>query len=442
MSSEFKERPDRPTPSPLYAWAVVALLSGSYSCAFIDRQILNLLAPRIEQDFALSDVQTSFLLGPAFALFFAFSGVAFGRLADRGNRARIISAGIAAWSVLTALCGLAPNFPVLFAARIGVGVGEAALSPSAVSLISDLFPPEKRAAPLATFNLGSNLGTSMAYLLGAAIIPAAPVLLPLVGVRQPWQATFIFVGLPGLLIALLTRLIREPARRERMNVGRPPSRDWSYLRQRFPLYALIISGAALMALQGYAIGAWETSLYTRRFGWTSGTIGLILGLKVLFSAGTATILAGRLAQRLRRAGHLDANLRTMLIGSAIMILPATLAWQMPDPRLVILLSGLQSFGMTFALNLAGATFCDVTPNEKRGLVFSVYMLASVVVGLGAGPPVVAMLSQYVYHGDLANALSTTGLIATPAAFVLLLLSRRPFRRALAEAASWTLETKR
>ncbi len=422
--------------APLYGWAIVILLTVGYACAFIDRQILNLLAPKIQRDFVLSDIQTSLLLGPAFALFFAFSGVAFGRLADRGNRSRVIVCAIAAWSVLTAICGLAPNFPALFAARIGVGVGEAALAPSAVSLVSDLFPPAKRNAPMAIFGLGGNLGNAFAYFLGAALLPAAPVMLPLLGLRQPWQATFIFVGLPGLLIAFVALFMKEPARRELMSMHTAPARDWAYLRRRLPLYGLIIGGASLMGLQGYSIGAWEASFYTRRFGWTSETIGLVIGVKSLSSSVLGTLCATRLAVWLRRAGYADANLRTMLTGTAMMILPATLAWQMPDPRLVVLLSGLTTFSLVFTLNFVGVAFCDVTPNEKRGLVYSVYLLISVILGLGVGPLIVAVLSQYLYHGNLANSLSTTAVLVAPAGLFLLILSRRHFNRALKDAAAW------
>jgi MFS family permease len=426
-----------PVRSPLYGWAIVALLTVGYACAFIDRQILNLLAPKIQHDFVLSDVQTSLLLGPAFAVFFAFSGVAFGRLADRGNRSRVIVFAITAWSVLTAVCGLAPNFPALFAARIGVGVGEAALAPSAVSLVSDLFPPAKRNAPMAVFGLGGNLGNAFAYFLGAALIPAAPLMLPLLGLRQPWQATFIFVGIPGLLIACVALFVKEPARRELMNPQAVPARDWAYLRQRLPLYGLIVGGASLMGLQGYAIGAWEASFYTRRFGWTSETIGLVIGVKSLSSSILGTLCATRLAVWLRRTGYADANLRTMLTGAAMIILPASLAWQMPDPRLVVPLSGLTTFSLVFTLNFVGVTFCDVTPNEKRGLVYSVYLLISVILGMGVGPLMVAVFSQYLYRGNLANSLSTTGLLFAPSGLILLLLSRRHFNRALKDAVAWS-----
>ncbi len=435
-SVHVPDRPALPTPSAFYGWAVVCLLTLGYACAFVDRQILNLLAPKIQRDFVLSDVETSLLLGPAFALFFAVSGLAFGRLADRGNRSRIVAFGVAGWSVLTAMCGLAPNFSALFAARIGVGVGEAALSPAAVSLIGDLFPAERRSAPMAIFGFGSNIGNAGAYFLGAALIPAAPVALPLLGLRQPWQATFIFVGLPGLILAALALLVKEPARRELMQPAASASNDWGYLRARLQLYGLIIGGASLMGLQGYSVGAWEASFYTRRFGWTSETIGLVIGLKSLTSSCLGTIFATWLSRRLRRAGHADASLRTMQLGAAMMIVPATLAWQMPVPWLVVPFSGLITFSLVFTLNFVGLAVCDVTPNEKRGLVFSLYLLISVILGLGLGPLLVAAISQYVYRGSLASALSTTSLLVAPAALLLLMLARRPFRRALAEAASW------
>ena len=139
-----------PYPNRKYAWYVVFILFLAYTSSFIDRQIMALLVEPIKRDLGLNDTQFSLLHGFAFAIFYTFMGLPLGRLADRRNRKKIIAIGITIWSLLTAACGLAKTFSHLFLARIGVGVGEAALSPAAYSIISDLFPLKRRSLPVAT----------------------------------------------------------------------------------------------------------------------------------------------------------------------------------------------------------------------------------------------------------------------------------------------------
>jgi MFS family permease len=203
--------------SPRYAWYVVVVLLLLNVSSFIDRQVMALLADPIKTDLGLSDTQVGLLLGPAFAGTFALSGLLIGRLVDRGNRTAIIAWGVAAWSVMCTACGLANTFGQLFAARFGVGIGEATLSPSANSLIADYFPPEKLATAMSLFTSGVFIGAGLAYLIGGlvleAVSTAAPWQLPVFGEVSPWQRVFILVGAPGLLLSLLALTVREPRRR-------------------------------------------------------------------------------------------------------------------------------------------------------------------------------------------------------------------------------------
>ena len=152
-------------PNQIYAWYVVSVLTVAYIFSFIDRQILNLLVEPIQQDLNLSDTQISLLQGMAFALFYTLMGIPIARLADVANRRTIIATGVFLWSLMTALCGLTKTFWQLFAARIGVGVGEAALSPPSYSLFSDYFPPGKVTRAIAVFTGGSFLGAGLAYII-------------------------------------------------------------------------------------------------------------------------------------------------------------------------------------------------------------------------------------------------------------------------------------
>jgi MFS family permease len=202
-------------PSPAYARYALGLLVVVYVLNFLDRQILSILAERIKADLGLSDAQIGFLYGTVFAVFYALFGIPLGRLADVWMRTRLIALGLAVWSLMTAASAFAQNFLQLGAARIGVGIGEASANPAAYSLLSDYFPPQRRTTVLALYSSGIYLGAGLGLGLGGLIVdrwdlafPAGTAPLGLKG----WQAAFLTVGLPGLLLALWVATLREPRR--------------------------------------------------------------------------------------------------------------------------------------------------------------------------------------------------------------------------------------
>ncbi|UYV16121.1 spinster family MFS transporter [Porphyrobacter sp. ULC335] len=197
-----------------YSWYVLGVLVVVYILNFIDRQILSILAVDIKRDLSLTDGQLGFLGGAAFAVFYALFGVPLGRLADRWHRVRLLTIGLVLWSTMTALSGFARNYLTLSLARMGVGVGEATASPTAYSLISDYFPSRQRATALAIYSSGLYLGGGISLFIGAKISQVWDAAYPgggmggLVG----WQAAFLAVGLPGLIVALWVASLREPER--------------------------------------------------------------------------------------------------------------------------------------------------------------------------------------------------------------------------------------
>ena len=207
-------------PGIRYAWFVVGILMLANVSSFIDRQILSLLVRPIKRDLQLSDFEISLLMGLSFALFYTFFGMVIGRLADQYNRRNIIIAGITIWSLMTALCGGVKTYSQFFLARMGVGIGEATLSPSAYSIISDYFPKHKLATALSIYSLGIFLGSGIAMLVGAGIIAQLPteglIAVPVFGNIYPWQLLFVYIAVPGLIIALLLFLIKEPKRKGMM----------------------------------------------------------------------------------------------------------------------------------------------------------------------------------------------------------------------------------
>lgn len=212
---------------PAYSWYALTILVIVYVLNFVDRNIISILAEDIKADLGLRDDQIGFLYGTAFGVFYALFGIPLGKLADSWHRIRLMTAGLAIWSAFTALSGFAKNFATLSVARIGVGVGEATASPSAYSLISDWFPKKMRATALAIYASGLYIGGGVSLLIGGAIVErwnaAYPVDAPM-GLAG-WQAAFIIVGLPGLLLACLVFTLREPLRGESEGIITPPPKD-------------------------------------------------------------------------------------------------------------------------------------------------------------------------------------------------------------------------
>ena len=244
-------------------------------------------------------MQLSLLSGLAFALFYTCLGMPIGRLVDRASRRRIIVAGIATWSVMTALCGLSRNFTQLFLARTGVGVGEAALSPAAFSMLADLFDEATLPRALSVYSASIYAGSGLALIGGGALVGLIPALqIPGIGKLEPWQALFVAVGLPGLLVALLGLTLREPPRRHVSRRLAAPSvaEGLRFVWARRGAYGFLIGGYAVASLLWNGAMAWLPSFFVRAYGWTLPHVGLVIGLALLVF-GTGRHHPGRRAGR-------------------------------------------------------------------------------------------------------------------------------------------------
>ncbi|MBX7494183.1 MFS transporter [Qipengyuania sp. 1NDW9] len=310
------------TKVPAYSWYALSILVVVYVLNFVDRNIISILAEDIKADLGLRDDQIGFLYGTAFGVFYALFGIPLGKLADSWHRVRLMTAGLAIWSAFTALSGFAKSFATLSVARIGVGVGEATASPSAYSLISDWFPKKMRATALAIYSSGLYIGGGVSLLIGGAIVEnwneAYPVDAPL-GLAG-WQAAFIIVGLPGLLLALLVFTLREPLRGQSEGIVTPPPKDpfrgfFRELVAVIPPFTLI--GAAQGGARGLAINlagalaigsiAWLMADFTGNAQqW--GAVGI--GYYAIFS--WATTLKGRDEPTFRLIWGTPAFLTTIL----------------------------------------------------------------------------------------------------------------------------------
>ena len=413
-------------PNRISAWYAVVVFYVAYTLAFIDRQIMTFLVAPIRADFQLTDFEFSLIHGLAFVLFYAILGIPIARLADRRNRRNIIAVGVALWSAMTSLCGLAGTYGQLFAARLGVGVGEAALSPSAISMISDLFPKEKRALPISLYSAGVHGGAGIASILGGYVVTYAlsggAQSLPLMGALKPWQIALILVGLPGLLVALLVLSVREPARQERrLDASRVSVQQLlAYLRANARVYATLMVGAAFAALASYGAFGWVPAMYARRFGWSAAQVGFNFGLIVLVFGTGGLLLSGALAGRMTAAGHKAAYSTLMIFAMAGAIPSAALLVVVNDPYWTLGCLASLVFFMSAPIGLVQTALQSITPNEMRAQVIAVYLLAVTLIGTAIGPSAVAAMTDYYFRNDAAIG-SSIAVVATIAAMLSVLV---------------------
>lgn len=434
--------------SAVRAWGSLAVLMAAYTVSFVDRTILSLLIPPIQKDLGLTDTSVSLLVGMAFAVFYTFMGIPLGRLADRYNRRNLIAAGIFLWCLMTAACGLARNFWQLFLARVGVGVGEAALSPAAYSLISDLFPKERLGRAIAVYSFGLPVGSGLALLIGgfaiAEISALPPVSLPGYGTLSAWQLTFVLVGLPGLLVGLLVMGIPEPARRGRLAAAAPagggapalPAGLLAFLRANGRLLVFQFGGLSLLVIMVYGCTAWIPTFFIRVHEWTATDIGYAYGTIFLLFGTSGLYAGGVLADRWWRSGRTDAHLRVVLCSVVTMTPCFVLLPLVSSPHAALLLLALATFTSSLHGGVAGAALQLITPNELRGQMTAVYFFIANLVGLGLGPSAVAVLTDYGFGDPMALGWSfaTLCLVAGPLSAALVTGALRHYRLGVARIA--------
>ena len=428
-------------PPAMMAWGIVALLFLVYTLSFIDRQILALLVEPIKRDLEASDFAFSLLSGFAFALFYTVFGLPFARYADRGSRTGLIAFGVALWSLATAACGLARGFAGLFGARILVGVGEATLTPAANSLIADLFPPARLGRALAVYSLGIPIGSAMAFILGGMVVDwvssLPPIVWPVVGELHGWQLAFLAVGLPGLVFALAMLLLPEPARRGRRLAGSgrnlPLGQVVAYILRHAPAYAPLFFGAAMLSMLGYGATLWMIAFFTRVHGLAAGEAGYVFGLILLVCGTGGILLGGTLADLWFARGRRDAHLTLLLIGT-LLGLPFGIAYPLVDGLVpAVALLAISTLISNLPWGLAYAAIATITPNELRGQMAALYLFIVNIIGLGLGPSVIAVFTDYVFADEAAigASLAAATAVIAPLAAILFALGRRPFARAVA-----------
>ncbi len=400
---------------PRARWALMVLLLA-YILSFIDRNVMAILVGPIRESFEITDFQYGLLHGLAFTVFYTFLGLPIGWLADKRSRRTIIGAGVVFWSVLTCTCGLVRSFGGLFVARMGVGVGEAALSPPAHSLLSDLFPAKVLPRVMSVFTLGITIGGGMAYMVGGWVLGTVDDVqwvLPIIGVLEPWQLTFILVGLPGFAVGALVWTIREPARRGRSRAegeGVPVAEVLRYFRLHWRLYGAIIGSVSMLSVLGYGTITWYVEMLIRNFGAEASEVGPKFGWIFIVAGSAGALTGGFLAVRFGRR-YKDANLRVVSLAAMLWVVPGILGPLMPTLSGALWMAVPILFLMSSYFGPAIAALQTATPNEMRALASALLLFAANLFGLGLGPPLIGALTTHALGGDHTLHLALAGLAA-------------------------------
>ncbi len=441
MTREHGPQTEQPRwPRPALAWYVNGVLMLAFVLAFIDRQIIALLVGPIQQDLNISDTEVSLLGGFAFVFFYTFLGIPIGRIVDRSNRKRLIAVGVFLWSCMTVACGFARNFFQLFLARVGVGVGEATLSPAALSILSDYFPPQRLGFAVSVYLSGAAIGTGLAFLLGGAALDFFARFsldgVPLLGGLATWQLAFVVVGAPGVFFTLLILTIPEPARRSKLvavpsqhsSQGLPLREAIRYLLDRKKFYLHHFAGFGLYLAFTYGLSFWAIEYFVRTFAVERSDVAYIYGAQVVLLGGGGTLLAGYLSDYLEDRGWKDAKLRVALWSMVPMTLLACSLPFVGSYPLAIAAIMAMTFCWKFPLAPAAAALQIATPNEVRGLATGLYLFVGNTLGLAVGPAVIGVFSDYVIRDPSALkwSIALAGMIMLPASVFNVFLCRRSF----------------
>lgn len=419
---------------------MLVLLFVGYLLSFADRIIFGLMMKPIKAALALSDSQAGLLVGGAFAVAYAVFSPAGGFFIDRHARRPIFAFAIAFWSVATFSCGLAGSFVAMGLARAGVGAGEALLHPLAVSLIGDTVPIESRAKAFAVYFSAGTFGTVGALLFGGALFQMLggmpPLSLPLIGALQPWQALFMSMAIPGLLLALVVlATMKEPPRHGPAH-GRDAANEnsaWRFVRANPGIAIALFIGFPLIQMAGYTFLSWVFIFFDRVHGWPAGKSGVVFALTggLTFIAGC--LLSGHIVGLIRKRGYVDASLRACILGGVAFSGFAAAALLVPSPYLSFALLAIALFFGYLPTVCGFSAVSEVVPPPIRAGLAGISNLANGLIVSALGPFMVGYFSDHLYPTPtgIRWAMLTMMAISAIGGTAGLVVGLKPFRRRMA-----------
>ncbi|MDH5671498.1 MAG: MFS transporter [Myxococcales bacterium] len=449
---------EAPYPSNFYAWYCVIVLLGIYLNSFLDRQILGLIVGPMKSTMELSDSEVGFLMGPSFAIFYTIAGLPLGWLADRVSRRWLIAVGQLFWSLASVGFGLSRSYTQMIGARIGVGVGEASLSPSAYSFIADTFPPNRLARAMSVYSMGIYVGGGLANLVGGQLTgylaPDELHTMPIVGERFGWQIIFFAIATPTIPLTLLLLTLREPTRRGlavvrdaagKVQAVKVPIRDFlTYAKENRRTILTHGFGFSFLSFSGYGAAAWMPAYFMRIHGWTPKEAGTYLGLAGMLVGPLGLISAGWFADRLNAKGYRDSKMRVGVMCATAWFPFGILMPLMPTAELSFAMLIPATFFAAMPWGIAPAAIQEIMPNQMRGQASAVYLFIINLVGLGLGPQVLALVTDYVFADENQVHLSLlwTTTLAHVFAAALLLYGLSAFRKSRDYCDAWLEKNSR
>ena len=419
-------------------YSAVVVMTLAQVFAFIDRRIPAMLVEPIKQDFSLNDSQIALLGGAAFSIFYAIMALPIGYAVDRYKRVNVLGTGIFVWSLMTTLAGLANSFGRLFGARIGVAVGEAVMAPVSVSLVSDYFPQNKQGKPMGIITAGVYIGIGATLIGGGYLIDyltdIGGITIPGIGYFKPWQATFLVVGIPGILISIAAFMLHEP---RRLGLAQTPEKDsksiniFSHLIKNKSTLIPMFAGLIFMALIFYSFTFWAPSMMVRTHGLSLTEVGFSLGIITIISSILGTISSGAVVDYLRSKGRTDAPIRTAMF-ACIFAMPAIcLAPIVENVVVAWILIGIYLFFISSFAPIGLLAVSGVSSNEVKGQMAAVHAFLMMAFGLSLGPQITAFFTDFILQDEskLGLAVSLTGGLVLPIAAVCFWMSLKRYRKA-------------
>ena len=397
-----------------YSYYVVVALMCAYTLSFMDRVLISLLVEPIRAEFSLTDTEIGMLIGFGFVLFYSVMGLPFGSLADRSNRRNLIVLGIVGWSLATAGSGMVQGFGGLLVMRALVGIGEATLSPSAMSTIADRFPVAKLGFATSIYSSGVVIGGGLAMAFGGLMAQwslGASIDLPLLGTYSGWRMTFLLVGLLGLPVAAILLLTVREA--ERRTVAPPPpfAEIARLISTHRGAFAGTLLGLSSVVMANYVALLWGPAYFTRSHGLSMSEIGLILGIMNGVLGLVGVLAGGLVADRLSMRGTIDAPVKVIIYSQLVQLPFLVIAFTTGNTILAISCTGLAVFFTSMIGGLQGTTLALLVAPQMRGRTMAIYLLVANLIGMGLGPLFVGILSDRL-GGLIGPAIAITATCGT------------------------------
>jgi len=414
------------------AWYVVILLATLYALSFIDRFILALLVVPLSAEFDLVDTQMGLLLGAGFAFVYSLAGLPLANLLDQRQRRLIVVGGALVWSLATVMSGYANSFEMLAVCRAFVAIGEAVLSPAAISLIADMFPRNKRSLPVSLYASVAPVMGVGSFIVGGAALQLAGLIGPAIAL-SPWRMTLVIVGIPGILLALLFLItVREPPRQQA--AGSDERTDLAaflvYLRRNVTLFLPLFLGIGSGAIVSYGIVSWTPTLLIRAYGVSAAHAGYMFGMVVGSAALAAAFIWPIIARRISTPGTADGLMRSLLAGTLIAI-PFLLFVPFASNSVALLVAlGLGNFMLASYGILTSLSIQSYGQSRMRARLTATYLLFSNVLGATLGPLLVPVAAKW-WPDDphaLGYGMTVVGVLILPAVAFLFWVSLRAAKR--------------